>query len=60
MKNTGLSNLTATLYPDPNWMLMPRAAMQSYQVPVSVEDMEEEMPQIIPQIPGWYFYFLLF
>ncbi|CAM4498890.1 hypothetical protein PO909_014944 [Leuciscus waleckii] len=51
MKNPGLSNLTATLYPDPNWMLMPRAAMQSYQVPVSVEDMEEEMPQIIPQIP---------
>nr|XP_021326812.1 uncharacterized protein stim2a isoform X2 [Danio rerio] len=51
MKNAGLPNLTATLYPDPNWMLMPRAALQSYQVPVSVEDMEEEMPQIIPQIP---------
>ncbi|XP_073698960.1 stromal interaction molecule 2 [Garra rufa] len=51
MKNAGLPSLTATLYPDPNWMLMPRAAMQSYQVPVSVEDMEEEMPQIIPQIP---------
>ncbi|KAK2908682.1 hypothetical protein Q8A67_004519 [Cirrhinus molitorella] len=51
MRNAGLPSLTATLYPDPNWMLMPRAAMQSYQVPVSVEDMEEEMPQIIPQIP---------
>ncbi|XP_067298049.1 stromal interaction molecule 2 isoform X1 [Pseudorasbora parva] len=51
MKNAGLPNLTATLYPDANWMLMPRAAIQSYQVPVSVEDMEEEMPQIIPQIP---------
>uniref|UniRef100_A0A672LTN7 Stromal interaction molecule 2 n=1 Tax=Sinocyclocheilus grahami TaxID=75366 RepID=A0A672LTN7_SINGR len=55
MKNTGLPSLTASLYPDPNWMLMPRAAIQSYQMPVSVEDMEEEMPQIIPQIPGWYF-----
>ncbi|XP_016103240.1 stromal interaction molecule 2-like [Sinocyclocheilus grahami] len=51
MKNTGLPSLTASLYPDPNWMLMPRAAIQSYQMPVSVEDMEEEMPQIIPQIP---------
>ncbi|XP_059409752.1 stromal interaction molecule 2 [Carassius carassius] len=51
MKNAGLPSLTATLYPDPNWMLMPRSAMQSYQVPVSVEDMDEEMPQIIPQIP---------
>ncbi|XP_065110548.1 stromal interaction molecule 2 [Paramisgurnus dabryanus] len=51
MKNAGLSNLTATLYPDSNWMLMSRASMQSYQVPMSVEDMEEEMPQIIPQIP---------
>uniref|UniRef100_A0A671NNF3 Stromal interaction molecule 2-like n=1 Tax=Sinocyclocheilus anshuiensis TaxID=1608454 RepID=A0A671NNF3_9TELE len=55
MKNAGLPSLTATLYPDPNWMLMPRSAMQSYQAPVSVEDMEEEIPQIIPQIPGWYF-----
>ncbi|XP_058624525.1 stromal interaction molecule 2-like [Onychostoma macrolepis] len=51
MKNVGLPSLTATLYPDPNWMLMPRSAMQSYQAPVSVEDMEEELPQIIPQIP---------
>ncbi|XP_052401272.1 stromal interaction molecule 2 [Carassius gibelio] len=51
MKNAGLPSLTATLYPDPNWMLMPRSAMQSYQVPVSVEDMDEEIPQIIPQIP---------
>ncbi|XP_043096278.1 stromal interaction molecule 2-like [Puntigrus tetrazona] len=51
MKNAGLPSLNATLYPDPNWMLMPRSAMQSYQVPVSVEDMEEEIPQIIPQIP---------
>uniref|UniRef100_A0A672STD8 Stromal interaction molecule 2-like n=1 Tax=Sinocyclocheilus grahami TaxID=75366 RepID=A0A672STD8_SINGR len=60
MKNVGLPSLTATLYPDPNWMLMPRSAMQSYQAPVSVEDMEEEIPQIIPQIPGWYlgFFFL--
>ncbi|XP_059408001.1 stromal interaction molecule 2-like isoform X1 [Carassius carassius] len=46
MKNAGLPSLTALLYPDPNWMLMPRAAIQSYQVPVSVEDMEEEMQQI--------------
>ncbi|XP_051561190.1 stromal interaction molecule 2 [Myxocyprinus asiaticus] len=51
IKNAGLPSLTATLYPDPNWMLMPRAAMQSYQVPIAVEDMEEEMPQIIQQIP---------
>uniref|UniRef100_A0A8C1YIB5 Tromal interaction molecule 2a n=1 Tax=Cyprinus carpio TaxID=7962 RepID=A0A8C1YIB5_CYPCA len=52
MKNAGLPSLSASLYPDPNWMLMPRAAIQSYQVPVSVEDMEKEMPQIIPKIPG--------
>ncbi len=58
MKNVGLPSLTATLYPDSNWMLMPRSAMQSYQAPVSVEDMEEDIPQIIPQIPGWYLIFL--
>uniref|UniRef100_A0AAR2L9X0 SAM domain-containing protein n=1 Tax=Pygocentrus nattereri TaxID=42514 RepID=A0AAR2L9X0_PYGNA len=52
MRNAGLPSLTATLYPDPNWMLLPRAAMSSYQIPAGVEDMEESMPSVMPQIPG--------
>lgn len=52
MKNSGLPSLTATLYPDPNWMLMPRAAMSSYQIPAGVDDMEDSMPPVMPQIPG--------
>ncbi|KAL7841092.1 hypothetical protein SRHO_G00247830 [Serrasalmus rhombeus] len=51
MKNAGLPSLTATLYPDPNWMLLPRAAMSSYQIPAGVDDMEESMPSVMPQIP---------
>ncbi|XP_072525946.1 stromal interaction molecule 2 isoform X2 [Salminus brasiliensis] len=51
MKNAGLPSLTATLYPDPNWMLLPRSAMSSYQMPAGVDDMEESMPSVMPQIP---------
>ncbi|XP_066516379.1 stromal interaction molecule 2 [Hoplias malabaricus] len=51
MKNGGLASLTATLYPDPNWMLLPRAAMSSYQIPAGVDDMEESLPTVMPQIP---------
>ncbi|XP_022537410.2 stromal interaction molecule 2 [Astyanax mexicanus] len=51
MKNPGLPSLTATLYPDPNWMLLPRSAMSSYQMPAGVDDMEDSMPSVMPQIP---------
>ncbi|KAI4901959.1 hypothetical protein NFI96_005367 [Prochilodus magdalenae] len=51
MKNAGLPSLMATLYPDPNWMLLPRSAMSSYQIPAGVDDMEDSMPAVMPQIP---------
>lgn len=55
MNNAGLPSLTATLYPDPNWMVLPRATMSSYQVPVGIDDLEDGMPSMIPQkIPGEY------
>uniref|UniRef100_A0A4W4HPH6 SAM domain-containing protein n=1 Tax=Electrophorus electricus TaxID=8005 RepID=A0A4W4HPH6_ELEEL len=50
MSNSGLASLTATLYPDPNWMLLPRAAM-SYPMPAGVEDLDEGVAPGIPQIP---------
>lgn len=50
INNAGLPSLTATLYPDPNWMVLSRASMNSYQVPV---DMEDSMPSMMPQkLPG--------
>ncbi|XP_030643744.1 stromal interaction molecule 2 [Chanos chanos] len=51
MKNAGIAALTATLYPDPNWMLMPRVAVPSYPMHAGADSLEEDMPSIIPQIP---------
>lgn len=55
MNNAGLSSLTAILYPDASWMVLQRATMSSYQTPVSIDDMEDGMPSMMPQkIPGEY------
>ncbi|XP_062864776.1 stromal interaction molecule 2 isoform X2 [Trichomycterus rosablanca] len=51
MNNAGLPNLTATLYPDPNWMLLPRSTMSSYQMSAGIDDMEDGPLPMIPQIP---------
>ncbi|XP_076869667.1 stromal interaction molecule 2 [Brachyhypopomus gauderio] len=50
MSNAGLSSLTATLYPDPNWMLLPRSAM-NYPLAAGGDDLSEGMTPGIPQIP---------
>ncbi|KAK2865517.1 hypothetical protein Q7C36_001573 [Tachysurus vachellii] len=49
MNNVGLPNLTATLYPEPKWMVLSRATVSSYQMPVGIEDMEDDMPSMMPQ-----------
>ncbi|KAG7313836.1 hypothetical protein KOW79_022332 [Hemibagrus wyckioides] len=49
MNNAGLPKLTATLYPEPKWMVLSRATMSSYQMPVGIEDMEDGMPSMMPQ-----------
>ncbi|KAK3507607.1 hypothetical protein QTP70_030790 [Hemibagrus guttatus] len=49
MNNAGLPNLTATLYPEPKWMVLSRATMSSYQMPVGIEDMEDDLPSMMPQ-----------
>ncbi|KAB5518614.1 hypothetical protein PHYPO_G00168020 [Pangasianodon hypophthalmus] len=49
MNNAGLPSLTATLYPDPNWMVLPRATMSSFQIPVGIDDMEDGIASMIPQ-----------
>ncbi|MCJ8749305.1 hypothetical protein PDJAM_G00174800 [Pangasius djambal] len=49
MNNAGLPSLTATLYPDPNWMVLPRAAMSSFQIPVGIDDMEDGIASMMPQ-----------
>lgn len=55
MNNAGLPSLMATLYPDPNWMVLPRSTMSSYQMPVGIDDTEDGMPSMMPQkIPGEY------
>ncbi|TSN95684.1 Stromal interaction molecule 2 [Bagarius yarrelli] len=49
INNAGLPKLTATLYPDTNWLVLSRATLSSYQVPVGIDDMEEGMPSVKPQ-----------
>lgn len=49
MNNPGLPSLTATLYPDANWMMMSRVP---YPLPTGEAELEEDMPSIMAPIPG--------
>ncbi|XP_048827849.1 stromal interaction molecule 2 isoform X2 [Brienomyrus brachyistius] len=47
--NSGLSNLTAALYSDHSWVVMPRVSVPPYPIAGGVDDLDEDTPPIIPQ-----------
>ncbi|CAB1345039.1 unnamed protein product [Coregonus sp. 'balchen'] len=47
--NSGLPSLTATLYSDHSWVVMPRVAVPPYPIAGGVDDLDEDTPPIIPQ-----------
>ncbi|MBN3311338.1 STIM2 protein, partial [Amia calva] len=49
--NSGLPNLTATLYSDHSWVVMPRVSVPPYPIAGGVDDLDEDTPPIIPQFP---------
>ncbi|XP_031648091.1 stromal interaction molecule 2 isoform X2 [Oncorhynchus kisutch] len=47
--NSGLPSLTATLYSDHSWVVMPRVSVPPYPIAGGVDDLDEDTPPIIPQ-----------
>ncbi|XP_028830099.1 stromal interaction molecule 2 isoform X2 [Denticeps clupeoides] len=49
VNNSGLPSLTATLYSDHSWVVMPRMSVPPYPITGGVDDLDEDTPPIIPQ-----------
>ncbi|KAK1175614.1 stromal interaction molecule 2-like isoform X1 [Acipenser oxyrinchus oxyrinchus] len=49
--NSGLPTLTATLYSEHSWVVMPRVSVPPYPIAGGVDDLDEDTPPIIPQFP---------
>lgn len=49
VNNQGLSSLTASLYSDHSWVVMPRVGVPPYPIAGGVDDLDEDTPPIIPQ-----------
>ncbi|KAM6895069.1 stromal interaction molecule 2 isoform 1-T1 [Lycodopsis pacificus] len=49
VNNSGLPSLTASLYSDHSWVVMPRVSVPPYPIAGGVDDLDEDMPPIIPQ-----------
>uniref|UniRef100_A0A673JA36 Stromal interaction molecule 2b n=1 Tax=Sinocyclocheilus rhinocerous TaxID=307959 RepID=A0A673JA36_9TELE len=49
VNNSGLPSLTASLYADHSWVVMPRMSVPPYPIAGGVDDLDEDMPPIIPQ-----------
>lgn len=49
VNNSGLPSLTATLYSDHSWVVMPRVSVPPYPIAGGVDDLDEDTPPIIPQ-----------
>ncbi|XP_056156336.1 stromal interaction molecule 2 [Lampris incognitus] len=47
--NSGLPSLTASLYSDHSWVVMPRVSMPPYPIAGGVDDLDEDTPPILPQ-----------
>ncbi|XP_063313923.1 stromal interaction molecule 2 isoform X1 [Pelobates fuscus] len=50
--NSGLPNLTSTLYSDHSWVVMPRVSIPPYPIAGGVDDLDEDTPPIISQFHG--------
>ncbi|XP_041841940.1 stromal interaction molecule 2 isoform X1 [Melanotaenia boesemani] len=49
VNNSGLPSLTASLYSDHSWVVMPRMSVPPYPIAGGVDDLDEDTPPIIPQ-----------
>ncbi|KAM4611753.1 stromal interaction molecule 2 [Polymixia lowei] len=49
VNNQGLPSLTASLYSDHSWVVMPRVSVPPYPIAGGVDDLDEDTPPIIPQ-----------
>ncbi|XP_073762946.1 stromal interaction molecule 2 isoform X1 [Danio rerio] len=49
VNNSGLPSLTASLYADHSWVVMPRMSVPPYPIAGGVDDLDEDTPPIIPQ-----------
>ncbi|XP_077445929.1 stromal interaction molecule 2 isoform X1 [Stigmatopora argus] len=49
VNNSGLPSLTASLYSDHSWVVMPRVSVPPYPVAGGVDDLDEDTPPIVPQ-----------
>uniref|UniRef100_A0A3Q4M3S7 Stromal interaction molecule 2b n=1 Tax=Neolamprologus brichardi TaxID=32507 RepID=A0A3Q4M3S7_NEOBR len=52
VNNSGLPSLTASLYSDHSWVVMPRVSVPPYPIAGGVDDLDEDTPPIIPQFTG--------
>ncbi|CAL1590849.1 unnamed protein product [Knipowitschia caucasica] len=54
VNNSGLPSLTASLYSDHSWVVMPRVSVPPYPIAGGVDDLDEDTPPIIQQFtsPG--------
>ncbi|XP_069058239.1 stromal interaction molecule 2 [Pleurodeles waltl] len=50
--NSGLPNLTSTLYSEHSWVVMPRVSIPPYPIAGGVDDLDEDTPPIISPFPG--------
>ncbi|XP_052004335.1 stromal interaction molecule 2-like [Xyrauchen texanus] len=49
VNNSGLPSLTASLYADHSWVVMPRMSVPPYPIAGGVDDLDEDTPPTIPQ-----------
>lgn len=49
VNNSGLPSLTASLYSDHSWVVMPRMSVPPYPIAGGVDDLDEDTPPIIQQ-----------
>ncbi|XP_053572071.1 stromal interaction molecule 2-like [Bombina bombina] len=50
--NSGLPNLTSSLYSDQSWVVMPRVSNPPYPIAGGVDELDEDTPPIISQFHG--------
>lgn len=49
VQNSGLPSLTASLYSDHSWVVMPRVSLPPYPIAGGVDDLDEDTPPLVTQ-----------
>lgn len=56
VNNSGLPSLTASLYSDHSWVVMPRVSVPPYPIAGGVDDLDEDTPPIIQQFTSRFLF----